>query len=56
MKNWTRADIPADLGDKTYIITGASSGFGTGIAYELAKRGAQVKDQLRLTSNHQLSC
>ncbi len=42
MKNWTRADIPADLSDKTYVITGTSSGIGTVIAYELAKRGAQV--------------
>ncbi len=42
MKNWTIADIPADLSDNTYIITGTSSGIGTVIAYELAKRGAQV--------------
>ncbi len=42
MKNWTRANIPADLSGKTYIITGTSSGIGTVIAYELAKRGAKV--------------
>ena len=42
MKNWTRANIPADLSDKTYVITGTSSGIGTVIAYELAKRGAKV--------------
>jgi NAD(P)-dependent dehydrogenase (short-subunit alcohol dehydrogenase family) len=42
MKNWTRVNIPADLSDKTYVITGTSSGIGTVLAYELAKRGAQV--------------
>jgi NAD(P)-dependent dehydrogenase (short-subunit alcohol dehydrogenase family) len=42
MKNWTRTDIPVDLSKKTYIITGTSSGIGTVLAYELAKRGAQV--------------
>ena len=42
MKNWTRKNIPSDLSDKTYVITGTSSGIGTVIAYELAKRGAQV--------------
>lgn len=34
--------MPADLNGKIYIITGTSSGIGTVIAYELAKRGAQV--------------
>lgn len=42
MKNWTRSEIPLDLNNKTYIITGTSSGIGTVLAYELAKRGAQV--------------
>ncbi len=42
MENWTSAEIPADLSTKTYVITGTSSGIGTVIAYELAKRGAQV--------------
>lgn len=42
MKNWTREQIPENLSDKTYIITGTSSGIGTVIAYELAKRGARV--------------
>lgn len=42
MKNWSREDIPTDLSDKTYVITGTSSGIGTVIAYELAKRGARV--------------
>ncbi len=42
MKNWTRDTIPADLSDKTFVITGTSSGIGTIIAYELAKRGAKV--------------
>lgn len=42
MKNWTRSEIPLDLSKKTYVITGTSSGIGTVLAYELAKRGAQV--------------
>lgn len=42
MKNWTTANIPNNLTDKTYIITGTSSGIGTVMAYELAKRGAKV--------------
>lgn len=42
MTNWTRENIPTDLSDKTYVITGTSSGIGTIIAYELAKRGAKV--------------
>jgi len=42
MRNWTRDNIPANLSNNTYIITGTSSGIGTVIAYELAKRGAKV--------------
>ena len=42
MKNWTRSRIPLDLSNKTYVITGTSSGIGTVLAYELAKRGAQA--------------
>lgn len=42
MKNWTRDQITENLSDKTYIITGTSSGIGTVMAYELAKRGARV--------------
>lgn len=42
MKNWTTTKIPNDLSDKQYIITGTSSGIGTVMAYELAKRGARV--------------
>lgn len=42
MSNWTVQNIPSDLSDKTYVITGTSSGIGTVIAYELAKRGAKV--------------
>ena len=42
MKNWTTAEMPNDLSDKLYIITGTSSGIGTVMAYELAKRGARV--------------
>ncbi len=42
MKNWNKAEMPTDLSDKTYVITGTSSGIGTVVAYELAKRGAKV--------------
>ena len=42
MKKWTMAEMPKDLSNKLYIITGTSSGIGTVLAYELAKRGAQV--------------
>lgn len=42
MSNWTAQNIPSNLLGKTYVITGTSSGIGTVIAYELAKRGAQV--------------
>jgi NAD(P)-dependent dehydrogenase (short-subunit alcohol dehydrogenase family) len=42
MTQWTAASIPQDLSNKTYVITGTSSGIGTVLAYELAKRGAKV--------------
>ena len=42
MNSWTNKDIPSNLLNKTYVITGTSSGIGTVIAYELAKRGAKV--------------
>jgi NAD(P)-dependent dehydrogenase (short-subunit alcohol dehydrogenase family) len=42
MKNWTTTEIPNDLRDKVYVITGTSSGIGTVMAYELAKRGAKI--------------
>ena len=42
MKNWTTAEMPANLSDKPYIITGTNSGIGTVMADELAKRGARV--------------
>ena len=42
MKKWTTAEMPKDLSNKLYVITGTSSGIGTVMAYELAKRGAQV--------------
>lgn len=42
MNNWTAQNIPSNLSGKTYVITGTSSGIGTVMAYELAKRGAQV--------------
>lgn len=42
MKKWTTAEMPKDLSNKLYVISGTSSGIGTVLAYELAKRGAQV--------------
>jgi len=42
MTHWTLADAPDDLTDKIYVITGTSSGIGTVIAHELARRGAKV--------------
>lgn len=42
MKGWNRVNIPQNLANKIYIITGTSSGIGTVMAYELAKRGAMV--------------
>jgi|AntRauMFilla1563_2_1112583.scaffolds.fasta_scaffold02518_2 NAD(P)-dependent dehydrogenase (short-subunit alcohol dehydrogenase family) len=42
MAQWTLADMPNSLEGKTYIVTGTSSGIGTVMAYELAKRGAVV--------------
>lgn len=38
----TKANIKADLAGKTIVITGASSGFGEGVARSLAARGANV--------------
>ncbi|MGB3471004.1 MAG: SDR family NAD(P)-dependent oxidoreductase [Erythrobacter sp.] len=42
MTHWTLSDAPKDLSGKIYLITGTSSGIGTVIAYELARRGAKV--------------
>jgi len=42
MKKWTTAEMPKDLSNKLYVITGTSSGIGTVLAYELAKGGARV--------------
>lgn len=42
MEKWTTAKIPNDLSNKVYVITGTSSGIGTVLGYELAKRGARV--------------
>jgi len=37
----TQAPLP--LAGKTAMVTGSSRGIGAGIAYELAKRGADVR-------------
>tara|TARA_R110002050_G_scaffold212743_1_gene348918 strand:+ start:1615 stop:2553 length:939 start_codon:yes stop_codon:yes gene_type:complete len=42
MSNWTAQNLPSNLSGKTFVITGTSSGIGTVMAYQLAKRGAQV--------------
>ena len=42
MTNWTLSDAPDDLTGKIYVITGTSSGIGTVVAHELARRGAKV--------------
>jgi len=42
MSNWTAQNLPTNLSGKTYVITGTSSGIGTVMAYQLAKRGAVV--------------
>ena len=42
MQKWTISNIPNDLKGKVYVISGTSSGIGTVMAYELAKRGAKV--------------
>ncbi len=42
MNNWTEQNLPTNLFGKTYVITGTSSGIGTVLAYQLAKRGATV--------------
>ena len=40
------------LEGKVAIITGASRGLGAGFAYELAKRGAKVRNLLSLDKQH----
>ena len=40
-QNWTTADIP-NLTDKTFVVTGTTSGLGTHSATELAKHGGHV--------------
>ncbi len=42
MTHWNLSEMTKDLMDKIYVITGTSSGIGTVIAHELAKRGANV--------------
>jgi len=45
MKNliiWNIENMPTVLSDKTYILTGTSSGIGIVIAYELAKRYPKI--------------
>lgn len=51
--NWTAANMPTDLTDKIYVITGTSSGIGTVIAHELAQRGAKVVAGNRSTEKAQ---
>lgn len=42
MPNWPLSDAPKDLTGKIFALTGTSSGIGTVIAHELARRGAKV--------------
>lgn len=42
MTKWSLSDAPKYLTGKIYLITGTSSGIGTVIAHELARRGAKV--------------
>lgn len=42
MTTWTPSDMPNNLTGKIYLITGTSSGIGTVMAHELARRGAKV--------------
>lgn len=42
MTHWTLSDAPEDLKGRVYVITGTSSGIGTVIAHQLARRGAKV--------------
>jgi len=41
MKNWNIANIPSQKG-KTFLITGANSGTGYGVARALAQKGGNV--------------
>lgn len=54
MTKWTEADL-ADLTDRTYVVTGATSGLGLATATALAAHGATVvltgRDQQRLEAS-----
>lgn len=51
--NWVLSDAPKDLNGKAYVITGTSSGIGTVIAHELARRDAKVVAGNRSTAKAQ---
>lgn len=41
-KTWDPTEIPADLSDRVYVVTGANAGIGRAITTALAERGATV--------------
>ena len=38
-KSFVSADLAIDCTDRSYMITGASSGIGTAVAIQIAKKG-----------------